>query len=377
MVVGLLVATAAIATYVYVFLLRPPPAKVVARFTAIEGSVRVKTGDRGAWVVAKVAQELRTGDVVQTGLKAAAAITFLSGNVVRVRPDSVVLVSEGAAALADEGTAWHVQSGQVSFELKQRTEIVTPTARTRASADSTGNVNVTEEGGTGIKIFKGAAEVSTKTGQTVTVTDNQAVLVDAQGRAGPKVALPPAPTLIAPPTQAELPYLAPPQATARLTWDGVNGAATYRIAVDYNVVQADLLLSAALEESDVAGTNHDLRGLDTGKYFWRVAGVTREGLEGEFSRVSIFAVVPRAEPTPPPVAAPRLEVQAVDLESVLEVKGRTDPGAQVTVDAHAAKVLPDGRFHEHVRKIGQPFVVIRATGADGQFTEEKLTVPAR
>jgi hypothetical protein len=379
-VIGLVIALSAVAAYVYFFHLKAPAkpgAKVVARFTAVEGTVRVKVGGVGAWTAGKTGQELRTGDVVQTDIKAGAAITFLSGNVVTVRPDTVVLISEREAAVAQEATAWHVQSGQVNFDLKQGTEIVTPTARTQASADASGSINVTDEGATGVKIFRGSAEVSTTAGQKVTVTDNQAVLVDSKGGAGPKIVLPPAPMLVAPPTQAELPYVTPPQPTAHLTWNAVNGAHRYHVAMDYNVTQADLLLSAALDQSDVNGTNHDLSGLDPGKYFWRVAGVTPEGIEGEFSRVSLFAVMKQPEPSPPAAAGPKLEAQTADLEGVLEVKGRTDPGAQITVDGFAAKVLPDGRFCEHLRKTGEPFVVVRATAADGQFTEEKLPVPAR
>src|SRR5262245_21783471 len=139
-VVGLLVAIAAVGAYVYFFLLAKPAQrsapKTVARLTALEGSVRVKAGEAGTWTAAAVGRELRTGDVVHTDPKAAAAITFLSGNIVRVRPDSVVLISEDAGTVAEEATAWHVQSGQVNFDLKRSTEIVTPTARTRASADS-------------------------------------------------------------------------------------------------------------------------------------------------------------------------------------------------------------------------------------------------
>jgi hypothetical protein len=376
-VIGLLVAIAAVAVYVHFFLLKaPPPAsgpKVVARLTAVEGSVRVKVTGVGPWTPGKAGRELRTGDVVQTDMKAGAAITFVSGNVVTVRQDTVVLISEGDAAVAQEATAWHVQSGSVNFDLKERTEIVTSTTRTTTSADATGSINVNDEGATGVKIFKGSAEVATTSGQTVTLAGNEAVLVDKQGGAGPRIALPPAPTLTAPHSQAELPYVPPPDPSVHLSWAAVGGAATYQVAMDYNVKQAELLLSAALESSDITGTEHAMTGLDPGNYFWRVAGVTREGLEGEFSQVSIFAVVP---PVPKAAGAPPLEARTADLDSVVEVAGRTDPGAQITVDGHLAKVLPDGRFREHFRKTGRSFIVIRATGTDGQFTEEQLPVAA-
>lgn len=375
-IVGLLVAVSAVSVYVYLFVLKPKPAaapKVVARLTAVEGSVRLKSGGAPQWTVGKAGQELRTGDVVQTDVKAGAAITFVSGNVVTVRPDTVILISEGDAKVAQEATAWHVQSGQVSFDLKQRTEIVTTTTRTTTSADARGSVNVTDEGATGVKIFKGSAEVSTTSGQTVKLAGNQAVLVDEKGGAGARIELPPAPALTAPPTQAELAFVAPPDPSVHLAWNAVKGAERYQVAMDFNVVQAELLLSAALEPAEVAGTGHDLSGLDPGKYFWRVAGVTREGLEGEFSRVFIFAVVPK----PAEVQRLTLEAETVDLDSVLEVKGRTEPGAQLTVDGHPAKVRPDGRFSEHLRKTGQAAVVVRATTADGKVTEETLPVRAR
>jgi hypothetical protein len=313
--------------------------------------------------------------VVQTDLKSGAAILFISGNAVTIRQDTVVLISEGEADVAREATAWHVQSGQVNFDLKQRTDIVTANTRTTTSADASGSINVTDEGTTGVKIFRGSAEVSTTGGQTVKLANNQAVLVDKKGAAGAKIALPPPPQLTGPVSLAEVPYAVPPNPTVHLVWNAVGGAATYQVAMDYNVIQAQLLLSAAFDPASVPGTTHDMTALDPGKYFWRVAGVTPEGLEGEFSTVSIFAVLP--VPPPPARSAPRLSAQTVDLESIVEVTGQTEPGAQLTLDGAPAKVLPDGRFSEHLRKTGRDFVVLKVTRTDGQVTEEKIPVAAR
>jgi hypothetical protein len=366
---------AAVAAY-FLFFLKPPPRApvLVARLSAVEGNVRVKPRGQTNWLKGEPAQGLKTGDVVQTDPRSGAEITFLTGNVVRVRPDSVVLISEGEAAVAQEATAWHVQSGQVNFELKKDTDIVTASARTRASKDSAGNINVTDEGATGVKIFRGSAQVSTTQGQTVRLTENQAVVVDPRGKPSEKIELPPAPSLVAPPGKAELPYVPPPQATADLQWQAVHGAQTYHVAMDFNVRQADLLLSAALDQPGITATNHTLRGLDAGAYFWRVAGVSKEGLEGDYSKVSLFSVV---KPAAPSTGAPSLSVDAVAvLEGILQVKGRTEPGASVTVDGHEVKVLPDGSFSEFVRRTENEFVVVRATSTSGQFTEQKRSVAA-
>ena len=378
--VGLLIALAAVAAYFLFFLEPPPPSGpiAVAHLTAVEGNVRVKAVGGNNWMKGRPSQGLMTGDIVQTDPAAGAEITFFTGNVVTVRSDSVILISEGEAAVAEEATAWHIESGQVNFELRKETDIVTATARTRAAANSAGNINVTDAGGTGVKIFRGSAQVMTTHGETVSLNDNQAVLVDARGKAGSRIELPPTPQPIAPPGKAELPYVDPPRATAKLQWEAVHGAQTYHVAMDYNVQQAQLLLSAALDQPGIAATTHELPGLDPGSYFWRVAGVSKEGLEGDFSRVSLFSVVKRLVPEPLPVAAaPSLTVDATAAqEGIVQVKGRTDPGASVAVDGHAVKVLPDGSFNEFVRTTGNGFVLVRATDARGQLTEQKRPVAA-
>src|SRR4029453_16306484 len=142
---------------------------------------------------------------------------------------------------------------------------------------SEGNSDITEGGGTGIRIFKGTAQVQTSQGDQLTLKENEGLKVDRSGKAGRTLALPGAPTAMAPPAQAQLPYAKPPGATTKLTWNSVPGVETYRVAMDYNVTQANLLLSAALDAPGLKDTNHELRGLDPGKYFWRVAGVNKEG----------------------------------------------------------------------------------------------------
>jgi hypothetical protein len=144
-------------------------------------------------------------------------------------------------------------------------------------------------------------------------------------------------------------------------------------------------MSAALEESGIKGTAHNIKGLNLGRYFWRVAGVNKDGLEGAFSRVSHFQVVePEAPPQPvatptPEAPAPTLVVQAVDEVSpgIVHVGGRAPRGATVTVNGTPVKVLPDGSFSEFVRHTGPGEVLVRATAEDGQFVEQSRGVSKR
>ena len=317
--------------------------------------------------------------MLQTETRAGAQIAFNSGSTVNVRPDSVVYIGGSAEAST---AAWRVQSGKVNFSTgDEATEIVTPTLKTTALQNASGNIDVSEGGETGVKIFRGQAEVETTQGQKIMLSENQAVQVDAAGKAGSRLELPSPPVLVAPAAKARLPFVAPPEATAKLSWNAVKNGTTYRVAMDYNVTQANLLLSAALDEPGITTTVHALKGLNVGRYFWRVSAVNKDGLEGAPSRVSFFAVVEPEVPQPAPNATPGLQPPALVLQAVDEVApgivhvgGRTDPGAAVTVDGTPVRVMPDGSFSEHVRRVGTGGVRVRATAEDGQFTDQTRAV---
>jgi len=382
--IGWGIALASIVAYWYFFVRKPvaKPGQQIARLTAVQGKVRLKPNQQEAWTDARLSDQLHVGDVVQTEARAGAQISFNAGSVVSVRPDSVVYIGGSAEAST---AAWRVQSGRVNFSTgDEATEIVTPTLRTTASQNAAGNIDVADTGETGVKIFRGRAEVETSKGQKITLSENQAVQVDSAGQAGAAMELPPPPTLVSPATRARLPYVAPPDASAKLAWSAVKNGVTYRVAMDYNVTQANLLLSAALDQAGISSTSHEIKGLNVGRYFWRVSAVNKDGLEGAPSRVAFFAVV---EPeVPPPAATPspgpeplRLQLQALDevAPGIVHVGGRTIAGATVTVNGTAVKVMSDGSFSEYVRHSGPAQVVVRATGPDGQFTEQARAVAKR
>jgi hypothetical protein len=383
-ILGWGVALASIVAYWYFFVRKPvpKPGQQIARLTAVDGKVKVKPNQMEAWAEARLQDQLHVGDVLQTETRAGAQISFNSGSVVSVRPDSVVYIGGSAEAST---AAWRVQSGRVNFSTgDEATEIITPTLRTTALQNASGNIDVSAGGETGVKIFRGQAEVETTQGQKITLNENQAVQVDSAGKAGARLNLPPPPTLVAPAPKARLPLVAPPEATARLSWNAVKNGVTYRVAMDYNVTQANLLLSAAMDEPGIQTTSHEIQGLKLGRYFWRVSAVNKDGLEGAPSRVSYFAVVEPEVKQPPPMATPgpqppSLVLQAMDevAPGIVHVGGRTDPRATVTVDGRPVKVLPDGSFSEHVRRSGPGAVVVRATAQDGQFSEQARAVSKR
>ena len=351
----------------------PESVEVGARFTVFEGSVEVKRAGTLEWVDASLAMVLRRNDLVRTRTGATAEILFADGTQFNVRPDSLITIEESSRnpISRQQRVALSIQSGEANFQTAGRTvpgetTISTPTVRTTAERDTVGNIQVAESGDTGIRIFQGGGRAETTTGQQIQLTSNQGLRVGADGTAGPKTMLPSVPALVAPPEGSTLSYQDPSRAITLLLWSPVPGASSYRVLVDYS-----RSFTRPLEDRrGFEGTQLELRGLETATYHWKVAALVDEvGSEGQFSAAASF-VVKKA----PPVATkpPPLTVETVELRgNILHVRGRTAPGATVTLNGLRIDVQPDGSFNEFVmfEAGAAPTVSLRSTAVNGAVAE--------
>jgi hypothetical protein len=359
----------------------PPSGGSTARFRTLEGSVKVKPVGTFEWVPADTATVLRKSDLVRTGAGSAAEIAFFDGTIVHVRPDSLITIEETAEdpSTKQRKVAWHISSGEVNFQTVRRSaagsaaEISTPTVRTTAGEQTEGGIRVAQSGDSDVRIWKGSGQVETRTGERVNLGPSEAVAVDANGKAAPKKVLPPVPTLLAPPHQAEITYPDPSRATTMLAWKAVPGATSYHVMLDYSAY----FNRPIVDRGGIADSSVQLQGLDTGKYYWRVAAIDREGVEGAYSEFARFTVVRRGGPgaaggPPPPLAIQELELRT----NILQIKGRTEPGATVTVNGQRVDVQNDGSFNEFITldKPGRQMVVVRATGLAGGVNEQRRQV---
>jgi hypothetical protein len=357
----------------------PPPQSVEtgARFTSIEGSVQVKRAGTLEWVDATTAAVLRSNDLVRTGTGSTAEIVFAGGDQISLRPDSLTTIEESSQNPVSRQyrVALSIQSGEANFQTAPRTvpgstTISTPTVRTTAERDTTGNILVAESGDTGIRIFQGSGQAETKTGQQIQLASNQGVQVGADGTAGPKTTLPQVPILTAPPNETEVSYPDPSRAITLLMWNGVETAESYRVMVDFSRTFARPLIDRQRYEN----TQMELRGLDTGTYYWKVAAIAAEGAEGSFAPTSSFALLktPPSVAKPPPLAVDTLELRG----NILHVRGQTAPGATVTLNGVRIEVQPDGSFNEFVmyEEDATSTVLLRATGVSGGVAEQRRPI---
>jgi hypothetical protein len=361
----------------------PPVTVTTARFTTIEGSVKVKPVGQFEWYNADRSTVLRKSDLVRTGPGSAAEITFFDGTVVHVRPDSLITIEETSEdpSTKRRKVAWHISSGEVQFNAPRpnaagsEREISTPTLRTTTREAAAGGVAVQESGESNIKLYTGTATVATKTGETVQLAPNTQLKVDAAGKAEPVHNLPQVPVLLAPQHQAEITYQDPARATTLLLWKPVPGATAYHVMLDYNAYfNRPLVDRAGISEPSV-----EVRGLDVGKYYWRVAAVDKDGAEGSFSDFARFTVSrpqggSRGSGDPPPLVIESIEVR----QNIIQVRGRTEPGATLTVNGQRVDVAADGSFNEFIQlpaeKPGRQVVAFRVVGINGGVAEAKRPV---
>jgi len=359
----------------------PPPAATAvetgARFASLEGSVQVKRAGTLEWIQATQAVVLRQNDLVRTGSGSAAEIRFVDGTVFNVRPDSLITIEESSqnTVSRQQRVALSIQSGEANFQTAARevpgsTTISTPTVRTTAERDTAGNIQVAESGATGLRIFRGQGEAQTRTGQRIALVSNQGVNVDAAGAAGPTVALPTVPQLTAPSNGTDIAYPDLARATTLLLWNGVPGASAYRVMVDFSPSFARPLYDRQAERP----TQMELRALEAGVYYWKVAAILPDGAEGSFSDLWRFTL---AKAAPVAAAPPPLVFEAAELKgNVLHVQGRTEPGANLSLEGVRLEVQADGSFNEFVTFDGGAgaTVLLRATGVRGGTVEQRRRV---
>ena len=358
-----------------------PEALTTARFTSLEGNIKVKAVGTFEWITADKDIVLKRGDLVKTGSGSTAEIRFFDNTVVHVRPESLITIEETSEnpTTKERRVAWHISSGEVTFNAPRRnspsdgrTEITTPLTRVSTNEEAEGAIGVRESGESDIRLFRGpAVQVEmTKTGEKLSLGQKEAVKVDPDGRAGPKVSLPGAPQLLSPADQADLAYADPGKAITPLVWKTVPGALRYHLVVDFSPTFNKPLV----DQKGIEDTSRALTSLDVGRYFWRVAAIDKDNNEGDFSEFGRFSVTKLTSSSAPP---PPLMVDSFDLRAnILQIKGRTEPGATVSVNGQPMDVQPNGSFNEFItlEKAGPQPVVIRAVGISGGVKTETRNV---
>jgi len=347
-----------------------------AQFYKIEGDVRVKKARELVWERATKGMSLSVGDQIKTDSRSAAQIIYFNGTITTVTPGSILEIKE-----LYENPSTRVQ--QVRERLREgRVASVTqePAAQGSFHEIATQNtVAVTEERTslevafddkeqkTKLEVHTGKARVSAGGGlASVKLEARERVEVDGEANVSAKVKLPPAPLLDAPVDQKIIPLGDEAETPVHLSWQEVPEASTYHLQIS-----SQSLFSGALVDQMLETPSATLSHAREGNYYWRVAAVFADGTQGPTSEVRKFKIIPGDLAPTGDVEPPPLEVEDfLVFATQVIVRGKTEPGALLSVNGSRIDVYDDGTFTSVIplRRAGRQTLTFIAQDIAGNTT---------
>jgi len=335
-----------------------------AHFTNIDGTVKVKKAASNSWVNADYSLPLEKGDVVQTSSEGVAKVVFADGTNYTVKQDSLIVIEENSrnesqqTKVAVQVTTGTVDLTTATYRQGSSSSVRVAGAEAHFSAESSAEVrNDPRADEHQILVKKGSGEV--QRGSEVVVLggyEKVSFKMDSKQMTKEKEIAPP--TLVNPANM--LPIFGGPSQTVAFEWTPVTNARTYRIRVSRNPFFSSVVL-----EKKVPTTSLRVSGLAEGAYYWMVQAADAQGRESGESEKNRFQIIAKGAEG---------AGLALDLEPffqhghVIEIKGRTEPGARVMVNGEEVPLVgSDGSFDYFTSPLpnGENVITITAQNAKG------------
>jgi len=287
---------------------------------------------------------------VRTFSNARAEVSFDDGNVLRIKPDSLIVIGDLTENVRTKVKKSSVRLlvSSIEADIKKsvvrgsefRLELPTATADVEKARVS---IEVGKDNRSRLRVFAGNVALDTGA-QKVQVGDRQAVTVSAARQVTSPETLLPAPRIERPAPLATF-VTTGAGVSLEVAWAPVAGARSYRLEVATDRFFDQL----AVGLDDLRATAATTPPLVPGVYFARVAAVDAQGRVGDFGEGVPLRVVLDREP-------PFLEIEKLVLMRAARgrevlVSGRTEPGATLTVAGRPVAVDPGGTFSAVLRSL--------------------------
>src|SRR5262249_35291340 len=316
-----------------------------ARFTGLDGTVKIKKSSSSTWTTAAYDVPLEKGDVVQTGSEGMAKVVFNDGTNYTIKQDSLIVIEENSANDQQQtNVAVAVTTGTVdlttaTYVQGSKSQVIVAGAKASLAPDSSAMVRHDPPADQHeILVKKGSGEIE-RNGEVVHLSNWEKVNFQAQSKAmerGKEVG-PPSP--IAPGNMMPI-FIAEGEKTkdVEFSWVPMANAAGYRLRISHNPYFSSLLLDKKVEMTNVVVT-----GLGQGAYYWDIQSYDSAGKESVESEKNRFTIIPRANEK----VELSLEIDPfIQHGHVIEVTGKTEAGASVIVNGREVPlVADDGSFH--------------------------------
>lgn len=348
-----------------------------ARFTNLDGTVRVRKANEVEWVAASFSMSLDKGDVVQTARDGVARIAFAEGTLYVVKPDTLIVIEENAIPdnRANSRVAVQVTSGIVDLSTPSATGVSRVLlADAQASIRNQSRAVVTNNPDTNthqILVSKGGAEVR-RGSERVELGEYEQVSFGGPGSSLEKRKVVAPPILLTPSNMAPIVIRESQTAEVGFTWSAVPTADAYRLRVSSSPIFSTLAYDRRVQTTSVR-----LPSLREGDYYWTVTSIDSSRRESQESEPNQFSVIRQDND-----GEILLEVDRfVQHGKVIEIIGRTEPGATVLVNNEPVfNVAPNGSFKHFTQPLpgtGPNRITITAQNSAGKIAtlRQTITIP--
>jgi hypothetical protein len=361
----------------------PPPDKSStgvekqARFTALEGTVKIKKSSSSTWITADYNIPLEKGDVVQTGSEGMAKVVFNDGTNYTVKQDSLIVIEENSANDQQQThvkvavTTGTVDLSTAAYSQGSRSQVSVAGASLSLDPESAAMVhNDPKNDQHEVLVKKGSGDVS-RNGQTVRLLDYERATFKAKSEKMAKTKEIGPPTPISPANMIPL-FIGSGAQTkdVQFTWTAMTSAAGYRLRISRNPYFSSTIVDRPVNAADVTVT-----GLAPGAYYWMVQSLDASGKLSMESEKSRFTILPKGKDA----VAISLDIELSQHGHVIEVTGKTETGARVMVNGREVlMVTNDGSFHYFTPPLptGESTITVTAQNSKGGVNtkQEKVVI---
>ncbi len=320
------------------------PSSRQARFVNLDGKVQVKKVNSVQWVNADYQVTLDKGDLIQTTSEGVARIAFADGTTYTVKGDTLVTVEEN---IVDQDrasqVAVHITSGQVDLQTatwqvpgskaQVSFENATASLRENSRAAVRSDPDSKEQQ---ITVDAGSAELKRGDEHVDIAQYERATFPTAAGGTITKSQVLAPPQLVEPLNLQPIIVADPKHDAIHFSWKAAATAKMYDFQASTTTAFSHIVM-----ERKTAATSVDVSGLDPGDYFWRVRAIDDKSNVSDASESYKFTLVTQGKEQDMLLDVDDTELQG----SVVEVIGRTEPGAALIINGAAvADIKPDGHF---------------------------------
>jgi hypothetical protein len=346
-----------------------------ARFTNLDGAVRVRRAQEVEWHPADLSMGLDQGDLVQTARDGVARIAFADGTMYVVRPNSLIVIEENQIPSdhTNSRVAVQVSSGVVDLSTPRRagqSRVLFADAEANLRQDSRAlvrndpNTNTRE-----ITVSKGGARLL-RGAEQMELAEYEQATFEGPNSATVKRKIVAPPILLTPANMAPV-VITGSQTTeveVEFTWTAVPTAESYRFRLSSSPIFSHLLY-----DREVQSTSIRLPSLAEGDYYWTVTSVGSQQKESQQSEPNQFSVIRQED-----VKELLLVVErTVQHGRVVELIGRTEPGATVLVNNEPVfSVAPNGSFKHFTSPLssGSNRITVTAQNSEGKIATVRKTI---